>query len=419
MFVLATSVLIFLVNRDGMSKVSVGSIDLFQAFLANWLGGLTSPLEEYFEQMGTEADASVSLFAFRTYNTTQGIIVIPNIHPGPFKNLGSSNIPWMIQVALEKGIFGTVMVPHGTSGHEFDLTSQRYNKKTIEAITELADFSDFSIEATPMVRAELGDAKATCQFFGGVALVVLTCAPASMEDIPPEVGAGIIERGRAIGARDVAVIDAHNSIGSAKEIPILSTEQLDALKAAAETAIADALRKERGPFRFGASRVIPSEFGVREGLGPGGIAAAIVVMENQTVAYVTIDGNNMIRGLREEILAAIKDLVDDAEVLTTDTHIVNAVSTIERGYHPVGETMDHIRLKQYVRDCISTAVKGAGVSSVAFRRGLICRVRVIGEAKLKRLSLLVDSSVKLTTCLLALIYVPTVLASILVFTFFL
>ena len=55
----------------------------------------------------------------------------------------------------------------------------------------------------------------------------------------------------------------------------------------------------------------------------------------------------MIPNLREKILAALTAAgFDECEVFTTDTHAVSALVTGSRGYHPVGEAMNHDALNQ-------------------------------------------------------------------------
>ena len=55
------------------------------------------------------------------------------------------------------------------------------------------------------------------------------------------------------------------------------------------------------------------------------------------LALITVDGNNMVPGFREQVIGILKAQgFDNAEVVTTDTHIVNAISLSSRGYPPVG-----------------------------------------------------------------------------------
>ncbi|MFX1483793.1 MAG: DUF2070 family protein, partial [Promethearchaeota archaeon] len=63
---------------------------------------------------------------------------------------------------------------------------------------------------------------------------------------------------------------------------------------------------------------------------------------------ISIDGNNMEPGFREEALSLLKSQgFDNAEVITTDTHVVNAIALSSKGYPPIGrykpnETLEHI-----------------------------------------------------------------------------
>ncbi len=415
LLLVVTSTFVNLVNRHGKSSVGIGAIDLFRAFLANWLVGSTSPLEGYFNEMGQEADVVVKLLGFVSNSRTDAIIVVPNIHPGPFRNLGSSNLPWEIQETLQRKHSAVVMVPHGTSGHELDVTSRVYNNLILDSVNNVADFENTCAEATDMVRACSGSASATCQFMGGVALVTVTCAPNGMEDIPLEIGDEIVNNGKALGAEEVVLIDAHNCIGSSREIHVLTSTQLGDLVSAAESAIASAMRLDRHPFTMGADRVIPKEFGLQHGIGPGGIATLVVDVNGRKTAYVVIDGNNMVSGFREKILEHMDDLVDNAEVMTTDTHVVNAVSTVDRGYLPVGESIDQAKFMSYIRDCVACARSKAVASSVGYRSCTVRGIRVIGEAKLRSISLLVDSALNLCKRLAALLYLPATVVSLLLF----
>jgi putative membrane protein len=410
---LAGELFLRMMNKHGVTSVGIKTLRLFHGFISDWLEGIASPLEDILEDMSVPTNASVCLLRFAQNSEIQGLIVVSDIHPGPFKNVGSSNIPFEIQKAL--GFKSLVIVPHGASGHERDLPSAKYCRRLIDSIVETHEFGNISGTSSCMVRRDLGDAHASCQFLGDVAVVTLTCAPQSMEDIPFEVGTTIVEKGKVLGAKDVVVIDAHNSVGNANEVPILSHKQLVDLKSASESAIMSALKLKRNDFRFGASRIVPKEFKIEEGFGPGGISVAVIEVNNQKVAYVTIDGNNMVIGLREEIRNVLKGMVNESEVLATDTHIVNAISTIQRGYHPVGEMGNREALLSYVSECTSKAISQLQESTVSYNRIDVPELYVIGEEKLKSLSLLIDSSVRLLKHLALLIYVPTIILVIVLF----
>ncbi|MFQ6076850.1 MAG: DUF2070 family protein, partial [Candidatus Bathyarchaeia archaeon] len=156
---IASQTFIHFINKQGEKAVGVGAVSLLRGFLSNWIAGLTTPLEDYFEKMGTYADIPVALLAFRGKRSPLALVVVPTFHPGPFKNLGSSNLPYTIQRSLEERVGGIVAVPHGTSGHELDLTSQAQCEKVLREVLRLAEFRDFSSRASRMVRRRKDSAK--------------------------------------------------------------------------------------------------------------------------------------------------------------------------------------------------------------------------------------------------------------------
>jgi putative membrane protein len=130
-------------------------------------------------------------------------------------------------------------------------------------------------------------------------------------------------------------------------------------------------------------------------MGQGGITAVVVNVAEQKTAYVVIDGNNMVSGLREEILSALKATgFHECEVFTTDTHAVSAVVLGRRGYHPVGEVMSHQSLISYIQEAAKAAAANLATCSAGSLRMVVPNVRVIGKARLESLSMLVDKALQ-------------------------
>ncbi|NIV68135.1 DUF2070 family protein, partial [Candidatus Bathyarchaeota archaeon] len=74
-----------------------------------------------------------------------------------------------------------------------------------------------------------------------------------------------------------------------------------------------------------------------EGIGPGGVIAVAFHLGEREMVLISIDGNNMEPGFREKAQSLLKAQgFDDAEIITTDTHVVNAISLSSRGYPPIG-----------------------------------------------------------------------------------
>jgi len=377
-------------NMIGIRRVGISTIELFKAFFVDWTEGIAEPLEEIFENLSEERDVEVSMIAFRSKKGMKAIIVVPGIHPGPFKNVGSSQIPSLIQEALEKKFGCVVSVPHGISGHELDLASRFENMKVLDRILKV-EFADFESYVSPFVSLEKNGATADCQIFGECAFIILTLAPNTMEDLPLELRELIAQEAKKRGLSSVLTVDAHNSISGCFNPEKIKEPILNAVS----SALAKASETPLSKFKVGAAKVIPSEFNIREGMGPGGITVIIVEVDGRKIAYITIDGNNMVSGLREKIISEIKRLgIEDGEVMTTDTHAVNAVVISDLGYHPVGEAINHEKLISYIKKCARKALDNLEPAEASWRNETIPRVKVVGERQIDNLCLIVDEASK-------------------------
>ncbi|UCH31464.1 MAG: DUF2070 family protein [Candidatus Bathyarchaeota archaeon] len=397
-FVFAIPITIFIaslfvnqVNNVGMKALHTPTTRILRAFLANWMENLNIPIETLFERFGLEKTINFSLLAFKAKNRIKSVIVIPAFHPGPFKNVGSSLLPFIIQEALEKKFNCVAAVPHGLFGHEFDLSSQKQNQKVLRKILSSTDFSQTSSKATCFIRTQIGVASASCQKLGDCAVLILTLAPETTEDFPQEVGDFILEKASQLGFKHAIIINAHNSIDS----PFNMNDAVEPLKVAAFDVLEKSSKLKPHPFHVGVAKVSPKEFSLEDGMGLGGIHVLVVKVSEQTSAYVTIDGNNMISGLREKILDSIKELgIEIGEVLTTDTHAVNAITTTTRGYHPLGETIPHETLNNHILSGIKDALNNMEPASTAWQTGEAANVKVIGEGQIKELSWLADKALR-------------------------
>jgi putative membrane protein len=388
--VLTVFLFIYFLDHVGERTLGIASSALFKAFFANWTEGLNAPLEVFFERLGSEQNVRVSLLTFKTNKGIKAVIVVPALHPGPFKNLGSSLLPSLIQTTLENKLQCVVSVPHGLVGHGLDLSSQFQNQRVVKGILGFVDSLPNYSEATPFVRTRRDGATASCQIFGDCALLTLTIAPKSMEDLPQELDSFIVEEAEKRGL-SALVIDAHNSIDG----PFNVDEAVVSLRKASVASLEKALSCERSSFEVGAATVVPEGFTVEEGMGNGGISVIVTRVGDQKAAYVTIDGNNMISGLRERILSELGEIgITDGEVLTTDTHAVCGVVRTARGYHPVGEVMDQSKLISYVRRAAVKALDNLEPAEASWRTETIPNINVIGEKQIERLCLVADRTAK-------------------------
>jgi predicted neutral ceramidase superfamily lipid hydrolase len=358
-FILATTLsiipLIFLlrfIERQGKSMIKVSPMRIFKAFLVDWLDRKNEMFEAFLKEIGTESEIEVTLIRFdsKRSSETKGIIVISNFHPGPFLNVGSSMLPYLIQNRFEtKNI--AVFVPHGISGHENNLVSQEDNTKVISAIKTMLRDCEPSNMVSTFKTIEVGSAKVNAQIFGKCLLLTLTQSPKDMEDIPIELGKEVASMAKT-KFKHVGIIDSHNCIN---DVRMFIEEELNDLRSAAYEAIesSSAIEKkvEMGVAKYNFENIEP-----RQGVGPGGVRVFLFKNFDQLIAYIIIDANNMIKGLREKILTSLIDIgIDGGEIMTTDTHVVNGLVRAKLGYYPFGEILNQDNIVNSIKKTVKKA----------------------------------------------------------------
>jgi len=379
-----------LIDRAGRRACGIPSIPIFKAFMLNWVAALNVPFEELLEKLGEDEDVEVSFLKFDS-SKPKAAIIVPLVHPGPFKNIGSSLLPSMLKREFEKEFGGDACVPLGLLGHELDLASQAQNQKIIAHVLASAKFAASADKATPFVKVTEGFVTASCQVFGNTAFLSFTLAPKTTEDLPQELGRIVREEAEKCGLDCAIVVNAHNSIDDTVDME----ESLTTLQTVASNCLKKAVSLRSRPFEAGAATVFPKEFSLKDGMGPGGITSVVVKVAEQKSAYVVIDGNNMISGLREEILSALASIgFDESEVFTTDTHAVSAIVLGRRGYRAVGEAMNHATLIGYIKEAAEAAAAKLERCKAGCKSVVVPKVRVIGKARLESLSLLVDKALQ-------------------------
>jgi putative membrane protein len=385
----ATYFFLHLIDNVATGTLGIPALSLFKAFLLSWVVDSNGPLEEILERLSQTRTVELSLFRFESSERTVCMIV-PSIHPGPFRNVGSSNLPFLLKQAMEKRYGCLACIPHGLFGHELDLASRVQNDKVMNSAVEAFDFDATKSVASPFTTMSDGAASASCQIFDDVALMSVTLAPKTTEDIPQELGLFVQQKAEKNGLVSCTIINAHNSINETNTTP----QAAGSLREVTASCLEKAASMQCLPFEVGASSVLP-EFRLEDGMGQGGITVIVFGVGGQKAAYVVIDGNNIVSGLREEILSALRSIgIDIGEVFSTDTHSVSGVVLGRRGYHPVGEVMNHDKLIDYVEGAAVSALADMRLGKSGCKKISVPNIKVIGREQLENLSLLTDKGLK-------------------------
>ncbi|MFX0096710.1 MAG: DUF2070 family protein, partial [Candidatus Hodarchaeota archaeon] len=350
----------YLTDRPLKKSIGIGGLSFLRAFLTEWVANDSSKIEQYFERLGEKKDLPISTILFRTMDDRpKAIIAVPYIHPGPFRNVGSSNLPTALINDLESRFKATTLVFHGPSTHADNLATAQECQKVLEQAEKMVGSgnNEFML-ATPFIKVKKSGFEVGCQVFGDFVLLTITSAPEDTEDIPHQTAQRINEMAKGMGVKHVTIIDAHNakSPEMAKEPIASGSEEEERLISVIKEAISEALAAKKAQLKIGVARIRPSDGSRKKGLGDSGIMAQILEVGGQRTAYILIDGNNMIRGLREEILEALEEIgIKNAEIMTTDSHSVDA-TTMEAG-NAVGKRYDPSKIVEHVKVATKQAIE--------------------------------------------------------------
>ncbi len=276
-----------------------------------------------------------------------------------------------------------MLVPHTPSDHDLDLPSGAEVARVGGAARALLGALSVSRggRASPLVSPHPGST-ARAQLLGDVALIVVSQAPAPTDDIAFPVADRIVRELRADGGPRPLLIDAHNSYVEGEGDISYGSPAAERLLADARAAVASAVAAGRaGPIEVGVASRGGYSIG-KDGIGPSGLRALVVRAGGATTGYVLIDGNNLVVGARATIVAALEQVVDVAEVMTTDNHVVHEV---DGGVNPVGERYAAERLAADARLLLEAAVAELAPATVSSGSAEIPAVKVLGPGYTARL----------------------------------
>ena len=116
-------------------------------------------------------------------------------------------------------------------------------------------------------------------------------------------------------------------------------------------------------------------------LGIWGLQVLVTEVDGQRTAYILIDGNNMAQGVREVLLEQVLKIVDNAEVMTTDSHVVNTIT----GKNPVGMHVPASEFLPFVMQALQTAIDDLAPSEVAGSTAHCEHIVVFGSNRISEL----------------------------------
>ncbi len=371
-----------------------GTIKLFKAFLYVWYKNENDKFEEILEKISEERNVKILIMKFFDKEKIVGAIIIPEMHFGPFRKMGSSIFTSLLSENIEKKFNIALLIFHSPSTHEEDLIKTIDNEKILKEIENsfLKKNGERINEATPLIKEKIKNITVYLQLFDNYPLVLITRSPIPTEDLPINIRYKIKEILANKGFKTSFIVDSHNCIN--KEVKELNNEDEENIYKAISNALEKALMLPKYRIEAGFSRDKLEKYSELEGLGRNGITALAMKIGKQKIAYISIDGNNMIKGLREEIIGELlKREFDEIEVTTTDTHIVTGLISGE-GYFPIGAAIPNDEIINSIIKITEDAFLKIKPLEIEVKEISIEKIKVLGKS-INKLSETLEKSIQI------------------------
>lgn len=323
--------ILYVMDRPAKRALKVSGVDIITAMVNQWLYDITKEVE-VFHGAGVKRDVNIDIIALRGRRGLKAVFVNPDIHYGPFHEIGGSVATEHMGRKIEESTGAVPFIMHGAVSFEDNPVSARqiYGLSGMVA-AQVASMprSAFRNATGSLLFGRDGPCRAIAVSIGESSILTLTKAPLVTEDIDKSVGRHLAElASERLG--NVTLVDAHNSRSeSANADELRGVYPGSRYVHMYENAIRRMAKGRRGRSQllFGSHAERISKRLKGRDLGPGYTSVGIFQFGKKRFCMVYFDANNMSPGFREEVIRYIKGRFGAAaELYTTDTHSVNTIA---------------------------------------------------------------------------------------------
>lgn len=370
--------IVYLFNAPTKRNLGVSGIQAASLFFAHWLKG-SREIEDILEAAGSMVQTTIGTVTFRdSHNRIKALFLAPNIHFGPYGDLGGSEFPAMLTKRFDEAYRATTFVFHGTVFHDFNPVSTTTFNDLSQAFEHCIRDSPTPLPTGELIESNKGWAEVSGLRSGRNAFLTLSPAPYPTGDIDYTVGVALANAAERVFDKAV-VADRHNSVGDIEMWGVGSQEyaEFDAAIRAIR------LGKQGGRLRIGVAKHALAGYGRAQGVGAAGLRVAVIEAGGKRACYAVFDANNILPQLRDRMLKHLRhghgfNFVD---VCTTDTHSVNGPNTPSNA---LGERCDWKGLEAALRETVAAAVKDLEPCTATINKANY-EARILGSSRANEL----------------------------------
>ncbi len=326
-------VIVWLLDRPAKKALDVSGIAIFTAMVQQWLVDI-NPSSDFLGDAGAKRDVDIDVLVLRGKKNKGAVFIKPDIHYGPFSNVGGSTATEQIGKMIT-GKYGAVpFVMHGAVNacdNPVSVNQVYAMKRHIGSLVDTLLKGKMSEGYGNLAVGRSGACRAVNLRINETSLLALSKAPMVTEDIDRGVGISLASLANT-GRSKAMLIDAHNSrFESAPEEELRGIHPKSKYIPFYRNAILQSVEKGRGKrsrLMFGSScAIMRTPISGKRDLGWGYTSVGIFQFGGRRFGLIYFDSNNMLPGFRKEILDNARNKFGiEVEVCTTDTHSVNSIA---------------------------------------------------------------------------------------------
>jgi putative membrane protein len=369
---------------------------LLQAFLSAWTENKVENIEKILSSKSK--NELVGTYIVKFTNKHHNLYwVLPNIHPGPFKEIGGSNLPYQIYNYFSQ----KAVVFHSPSDHSLNIPSKGEVLEYLKSLSNTQNVLDYGSTCSIPIQIKNKKATVTGIIFDNTPILMLSFAPYGMEDIPEEISKELETYSKNEGFKRLFIIDSHNAMG--KKIGKNENEEL---LVAGKTCLKILKKSLQYSFKISLSNTneIKNNIVFGEDIGKSGLSIILIDVNknddnnsNHNNQYVIgwADSNNMKSGLREYIIKFLEQKgIRMLEICSSDTHENSGFRTSE-GYYPFGHITKFETIADHYYKLIELAYKKLEVYGYEVFH-IVSTVKVMGTNQFRDYSNALDKAMNLT-----------------------
>ncbi len=375
----------YITNRTGLPMIK-STHKLLQAYLQSVSQNDPRDMESIILETSMQSDISTSQIRFSTNDDKNDFrMILPDLHPGPFHPVGGSNIPYEIY----KSMNSSAMVLHSISDHSLNLPSQQDVQDYLQELSK-SRVSKKGMTCTEPVTAQINKAHVVGIRLDETALLFLSLSPHGMEDVPVILKTEIEQMAKNRNFEHALIVDTHNAMGGE-----ISQEDSQDLLTAAKNVLDILITKSNHPLQYGYANSQSMNIQTSD-LAGGGIGMLCLAFEQKKYFLCWADANNMENGVREEVIAHLKNHGHElVEMFTSDTHSTTMGVRNRNGYYELGSVTKSERLADWCLTIAKQAEKNIAEGKFEILENN-AKVRVMGSGIFEHLSKALDSSLNMT-----------------------